>query len=124
MKFYLWITLLTELSVDLLVSGLVKKGFNVGPLSMDKNLCVKNYGSCMVALDLEFELKKTGSDAVIEVMGKVKDVLTESSILWLSHVISENRNVACSWNVGNITESLPDRKTDLERINSDKDIVT
>lgn len=50
MVFGVWITLLTPLSANAIMSGLVRKGYAVGPLAIDDSLVEEGVASAILAL--------------------------------------------------------------------------
>ena len=115
---YLWVTLLSPQTVDVLVTGLVRKGWHVGPLASSKELTCDCPLSVLVSLRVEgVEVSKDEKPQQI-VLKAAKEVL--KNYIYLS-IISHCSDGESTWNGGNIKapETPTIHKTAFDRITSD-----
>ena len=98
-SYYVWITAMVREYEDLIISGLVKKGWTVGPASKDHipTSGSAGYASCVVALKVEPLETETDASKVHEV---VCNVLKEKKLLYYSVLVSTPAD--CCWRAGNI----------------------
>lgn len=97
-QFYVWVTLVSSASADTLVSGLVRKGLQVGPLASSGKLTSVGGGATLLAMDVDWSTK---SDEPHYAMKKlVEEAMSESSITYHS-IIAEHRGGTTTWGVGN-----------------------
>lgn len=77
--------MMTEKSVQGLVSGLINKGCQVGPLARTKKLGIMGDASCLAALKVRCEAE--GKDKVSLMMRTVKSVLDANDAHYFSVII-------------------------------------
>jgi hypothetical protein len=102
--FYVWATLLTSATAHRLTSGLVEKGYSVGPLASSRRLCVEGEASVFAALKVDSGLDTVDQSLMIR---EVKEVLSGIGSVWHSLVVFEVGG-SCTWEGSNI--KLPPRE--------------
>jgi hypothetical protein len=90
MLFNVWVTLLTPLSINNLVGGLVRKGYTVGPTG--DPLYDENHVSTLLGLVVEDDENEEDSDAedaaLDQLQSDLEDVLKDTSTKYHSYVIT------------------------------------
>lgn len=100
---YCWATLLIEQHAEALISGLVRRGMTVQPLS--SNGRVIWVGEVNVLCALEIRSKRTFSKDELRttwLMEHVKAVLEEHKVGYFSLVVSNPLDQTCTWTGPNI----------------------
>jgi len=98
-SYFVWVTAMVREYEDLIISGLVKKGYTVGPASKDHipTSGTAGYASFVIALKVEPSETDTDASKVHEV---VCNVLKEKKLLYYSVLVSTPAD--CCWRAGNI----------------------
>jgi hypothetical protein len=124
MKFYAWVTMLSESAVDLLLSGLVLRGYTVGPLSKSQEMFSRQEGQAAyhVAMNLE-RVKAEGSreeDPTNQtVLRDIRRVLNDRHLLYYSVIVSAP--TSCTWDTGNIDLRDAPTKKKAKKVSKEKD---
>jgi len=98
------VTVLKPSVEDVLVAGLVKKGYQVGPLCMDKTTTTSCEGCSLVALSVEGVLPKGKKLDCSVLLNQVQRMLRDHSYF---SVITMGSEGAATWMVGNIELPKP-----------------
>jgi len=120
MDFNIWVTLTTEASVDLLISGLVRKGYVVGPLASDNSLFIKGDLSTLISLKLTKKLDD--KDPLKIVMKDITSVLIDADRTFHSTVVAASGG-SFTWRGSNIKLPQVPVKTAYERLTDDVEEV-
>jgi hypothetical protein len=109
--YYVWATLLSDRAASELASGLVRKGFHVGPLAANNALTIVGVASTLCALKAETDTvpeklpeNETSQEWVI---ARVREVLDHSENTYLSIIVSEVGG-SCTWQGSNISKKKED----------------
>lgn len=100
--YYVWVVLLTEESADIITSGLIQKGYEVGPLSSTRSPVTKSEGTgtpASVTLALKLE-PPARSYSRTNVLANLRDILSKKAVNYFFCLVSENTGTA--WDEGNI----------------------
>lgn len=121
--YYVYITALIPSYEEMIIAGLVKKGYRVGPLADSNEVTVATPDSvcALIALRIDTTDDEGATDihSAFELHEKVEAFLLESKIFYYSLIITEAAD--CCWNISNviITKSLPPPLPPVKKLNPD-----
>lgn len=101
-NYYVLIALVTDESADIVTAGLVRKGFQVKPLSVTKKHVTRADDNLVNILNLDVQIL-VGDDVTeprLHVFDSIKKMLHDASIPYYMMWIAEP--CMCTWDVGNI----------------------
>lgn len=122
MACYLWVVLLSPQVADVLVMGLVRKGWTVGALAADHAISRECAVSSLVALQVSgVETKNSEKSIPVIVVDEAREILKEFHYL---SIIASEATSHCCWIKGNIktADASDPRKTALEKVAEGLDI--
>jgi len=96
---YLWATLMSPQVADVLITGLVKRGWQVGPLSADKQICFSNPASTLAVIQIEGVGRERDMEPLFVLMSATKEVLKDYNYFSL---LVYQCGKSFAWNGGNI----------------------
>lgn len=102
--YYAWITALTDVYDNLIISGMVKKGYIIGPAATDNQVVaqIKNSSAAVISLRVESCEKKTSKDIHDDLM----IILNENKMYFHSIIIANGAQDSC-WTSSNIVFTEP-----------------
>ncbi len=126
-EFSIFITLLSDINIDKILSFLVKEGYAVSSLADNPNLlCIKNTSANLFALRAKIDKKDTTHSTL---MTSLSAFLKEKDIKYFSMVVMDFAS-KITWNVGNIdltqiVKEKPKPKNNLSnlRLLDNKDMI-
>lgn len=106
--YYVFITALISSYEDMVIAALVKKGFQVSPLSETNQVTIGDKDSicAMIALRIDLDDK-----SAFDLHTEIQSVLHELRVVYYSLVVTESAD--CCWNISNIKvpKALPPAPT-------------
>lgn len=123
--FYVWASLLSERAVNNFVTGMVRRGFEVGPLARSDELTQVSEVSSLCAVKAEAdhipEPLPTDQNAPQWVLAQMVSVLEATKEQWFSLVVSHVGGT-CTWRGPNITLPKDPKPKTPEPVGEDKPI--
>lgn len=121
--YYVYITALITSYEEMIIAGLVKKGYRVGPLADSNEVTVATPNSVCAVIALRVDTNDdegaTDIHSSFELHEKVEAFLLELKIFYYSLVVTEVAD--CCWNISNIEipKVLPPPLPPVKKLNPD-----
>lgn len=95
--YYVFITALISSYEDMIIAALVKKGYQVSPLSETNQVTIggDDYFSALITLRIEVEVQNA-----LDLNTEIQKVLKELKVMYYSLIVTES--VDCAWHVSSI----------------------
>lgn len=102
--YYVYVTALIPTYEDMIIAGLVKKGYRVGPLAETNEVTVTTPDSICAIIALRLDVNDDEGDTIVhsaaELHEKIEAALQELKIFYYSLIVTESAD--CCWNISNI----------------------